>query len=560
MELPKNITQIGETNPHCKVYVEDYVISYIKQLNQYAGEKEMAVALYGIRKEEGGITYLFFYGACRLVFLQKECRHLSQAVLQEAEKQRKKFFPDTVFLGYRLLDGEMIEGFHICEQGVCRYVEGYAQFYEKNDAMLAFMLEERQEAVKPETVDQEKYNVVKRRQEERRGMAQEKSGHAMLRRITHTQESVHEAAGANSGVDARPGMGADVRTNAGVNAGGNGKLRGMKLTAAAVFALLCVTGLAAMGNGEKLEEWQMALRQLMENMSEQQLPDAVQVSNGTAQVGTIVAEDKLNNAILNENAAADPALTASGAGQASAPGTAEGDQAGQQEPGQGQAAGQEGAQGQDQEAGQEGTQGQNQAAGQEGAQGQAAGQEGAQGQNQTAGQAGTQGQNQTAGQEGAQGQNQAAGQEGAQGQDQEGAQGQNQTAGQEGAQGQDQAAGQAGAKGQNQAAGQEGTQGQDQAAGQQPVQSSGGEQDSGTSQTSGGGEQPVQGETQTPETKPAAGPTAELESYTIQRGDTLIGICVKRYGSDTRVSEVCSLNNIEDPDDIKVGEKIFLPQ
>ncbi len=510
MELPKNITQIGETNPHCKVYVEDYVISYIKQLNQYAGEKEMAVALYGIRKEEGGITYLFFYGACRLVFLQKECRHLSQAVLQEAEKQRKKFFPDTVFLGYRLLDGEMIEGFHICEQGVCRYVEGYAQFYEKNDAMLAFMLEERQEAVKPETVDQEKYNVVKRRQEERRGMAQEKSGHAMLRRITHTQESVHEAAGANSGVDARPGMGADVRTNAGVNAGGNGKLRGMKLTAAAVFALLCVTGLAAMGNGEKLEEWQMALRQLMENMSEQQLPDAVQVSNGTAQVGTIVAEDKLNNAILNENAAADPALTASGAGQASA--------------GQGQASGQEGAQGQNQAAGQEGTQGQNQAAGQEGAQGQASGQEGAQGQNQ----AGTQGQNQTAGQEGTQGQNQAAGQEGVQGQ--------------------------------NQTAGQEGAQGQDQAAGQQPVQSSGGEQDSGTSQTSGGGEQPVQGETQTPETKPAAGPTAELESYTIQRGDTLIGICVKRYGSDTRVSEVCSLNNIEDPDDIKVGEKIFLPQ
>ena len=66
MELPKNITQIGETNPHCKVYVEDYVISYIKQLNQCASEKEMAVALYGIRKEEAGITYLFLYGACKI--------------------------------------------------------------------------------------------------------------------------------------------------------------------------------------------------------------------------------------------------------------------------------------------------------------------------------------------------------------------------------------------------------------------------------------------------------------------------------------------------------------
>ncbi len=48
--------------------------------------------------------------------------------------------------------------------------------------------------------------------------------------------------------------------------------------------------------------------------------------------------------------------------------------------------------------------------------------------------------------------------------------------------------------------------------------------------------------------------------YIVQKGDTLIGICVKRYGSDTRVSEICSLNNIENPDDIKVGEKIFLPQ
>ena len=104
MQLPKIVTQIGESNPHCKVYVEDYVISYMKQLNQYARDKSMAVGLYGVRKEEAGVTYLFFYGAGRLNFLQKECRHLSQAVLQEAEKQRKRYFQDYVFLGYRLLD------------------------------------------------------------------------------------------------------------------------------------------------------------------------------------------------------------------------------------------------------------------------------------------------------------------------------------------------------------------------------------------------------------------------------------------------------------------------
>ena len=70
-------------------------------------------------------------------------------------------------------------------------------------------------------------------------------------------------------------------------------MRNMKFAAAAVFALLCVTGLATMGNGERLEEWQTAARQLMENMSRKQLPDVVEVSNGSAQVGTIVAEEQI---------------------------------------------------------------------------------------------------------------------------------------------------------------------------------------------------------------------------------------------------------------------------
>lgn len=31
MELPKNITQIGEADKHCRIYVEDYVVSYINK-------------------------------------------------------------------------------------------------------------------------------------------------------------------------------------------------------------------------------------------------------------------------------------------------------------------------------------------------------------------------------------------------------------------------------------------------------------------------------------------------------------------------------------------------
>lgn len=424
MELPKNITQIGETNPHCKIYVEDYVISYIKQLNQHAKDKELTAALYGVKKEEGGITYLFLYGACRLLFLQRECRHLSQAVQQEIEKQRRKYFPDYIFLGYRILNGEMVEGFHICEQSVCRYVEGYAQFYEKNDAMLAFMLEERQEEIQPETVDQEKYDVVRKRQEERRALAEDKRGQAFHFKV---RERKQPASGAESGA---------------------GKMRNMKFAAAAVFALLCVTGLATMGNGERLEEWQTAARQLMENMSRKQLPDVVEVSNGSAQVGTIVAEDKLTDAIRQENTAAGEGSPESDSGQAANPANGEGAETTQQ-----------------------------------------------------------------------------SGQQ------------------------TEQPSGQPSGNGQ---APPESAQTPDQQATPEPQP------------TPEPTPQPTPEPTPQPTPEPTPQPTpdqaAELTSYIVQRGDTLIGICIRKYGSDARVREICSLNNIDDPDDIKEGEKIFLPQ
>jgi len=52
---------------------------------------------------------------------------------------------------------------------------------------------------------------------------------------------------------------------------------------------------------------------------------------------------------------------------------------------------------------------------------------------------------------------------------------------------------------------------------------------------------------------------AEPLSYTIKEGDTLIAISLRQYGSDMKVQEICSLNQIDNPDDIKVGQKILLP-
>lgn len=391
MELPKNITQIGEVDKHCRIYVEDYVVSYIKQMNGIAQNKDIAIALYGRKMVEDGVSYVFIYGSAKLNFLQKAVRHLSQAQEQEIEKLRKKYFSEMKFLGYRILNGEMVEGFQICEQDICRYVEGYAQFYEKNDSMLAYMLENRGEEVPPEKVDQEKYETVRKRQEERRQHQEE--------RRQHRENGYPE----QEKIIQMPTVG----------------LRRMKMAATGVFVLLCVVALALMkqeSTGESLGE---AARQAMSSMMEQKLPDAEEEAEQTS---TLVAEDKLEDALRQENAAANTEITDV------TPETV---------------------------------------------------------------------------------------------------------------------------------------------ATQPPTDSNVAE--TATQMT----EETTQEATQSAEpvsddvipTTPVPEPTAESSvqavsqpvSYTIKRGDTLIGISIRNYGSDARVSEICSLNGIKDPDDIKIGQEILLP-
>jgi nucleoid-associated protein YgaU len=52
----------------------------------------------------------------------------------------------------------------------------------------------------------------------------------------------------------------------------------------------------------------------------------------------------------------------------------------------------------------------------------------------------------------------------------------------------------------------------------------------------------------------------EPVSYTVQKGDTLLEICRKQYGSADRLKEVEQVNGITDPDAIYVGQQLLLPQ
>lgn len=269
MDLPKNITQIGEADAKCKIYVEDYVVSFLKQLNPLARDKTMAAALYGRRETEEDKTYLFVFGAGKLDFIQRETRHLSQAQKQEIERIRSQYFRDYEFLGYRILDGEMVDGFHICEQDICRYISGYAQFFEKNEAMLSYMLESRQEEAAPESVDREKYDMVRDRQDRRRAR--------------YTEQLKHRAAEQGGSDGKRSG-------------GTVGRLQG---AAAAIFVLLCVLGIAMNsalmeGSGFSFEKWR-------QEFMEKKLPDETAVSGTDVQTDTLLTQDKLSEAVQIEN-------------------------------------------------------------------------------------------------------------------------------------------------------------------------------------------------------------------------------------------------------------------
>jgi len=311
MELPKNITQIGETDKSCKIYMEDYVVSYMKQMNRFAEDKEIAIALYGRRSEEQSLTYCFIYGACKLDFLQKPVRHLSQAQNQEIEKLRRKYFSNCELIGYTILNGEMIEGIHIAEQNGCRYVKGYACFYEKNDPMLAYMLDSRVTEAAPEEVSLEKYEEVKRRQEERRQeyVEQESAGrrenYAARRseeprtdRNAYQDRPYEEEAEENRVPERSAAERASKRNVTEIET----HMRGMRFAAASMFVVLCLVSVITLQTDGLGKEVGDKVKNLLQGLPSQngQNEESMQVMSDDV-IHTLVAEEQLAEAIRQEN-------------------------------------------------------------------------------------------------------------------------------------------------------------------------------------------------------------------------------------------------------------------
>ena len=65
-KLPKNIRQIGERDLNVKLYVEDYVNTYLKRLYPAGGQDLRVGLLLGEAKSQEGMPYLFADGALEM--------------------------------------------------------------------------------------------------------------------------------------------------------------------------------------------------------------------------------------------------------------------------------------------------------------------------------------------------------------------------------------------------------------------------------------------------------------------------------------------------------------
>lgn len=65
-----------------------------------------------------------------------------------------------------------------------------------------------------------------------------------------------------------------------------------------------------------------------------------------------------------------------------------------------------------------------------------------------------------------------------------------------------------------------------------------------------------------PATEPVSGAeeaAVSYESYIVKSGDTIMSICKRHYGNVSKFSEVVALNNLDDADQLYVGQEIKLP-
>ncbi|MEY8356262.1 LysM peptidoglycan-binding domain-containing protein [Lachnospiraceae bacterium 54-53] len=101
-KLPKNIRQIGERDQIVKLYVEDYVNTYLKRLYPAGGQELRVGLLLGSLEMNDGMPYLFIDGALEMEDVTEPGRKVvfSELSWKQAYRGMEQLFPKRSVLGW----------------------------------------------------------------------------------------------------------------------------------------------------------------------------------------------------------------------------------------------------------------------------------------------------------------------------------------------------------------------------------------------------------------------------------------------------------------------------
>ncbi|NBJ91929.1 hypothetical protein [Parablautia muri] len=124
MQLPTMVKQIGKIKGDERVYLEDYVCTYLNELKMGKEVFPLRVALFGhVCRKENRKFYLIF-GAASVIDELEYGRN--------EEQVRKEYFKEYELIGYVNIYGN--------KQKLPSSKEGYYIFYDKNEAMQNYLI------------------------------------------------------------------------------------------------------------------------------------------------------------------------------------------------------------------------------------------------------------------------------------------------------------------------------------------------------------------------------------------------------------------------------------
>ena len=291
IELPKNVRQIGDPEDRRKIYIEDYVITYLRRL---AGEETLnsrVAILLGHTEEMDGLPYLFIRGAVGLKKLEYTENGIpfTDEIWAEVYGAMKEYFADLDILGWYLslpgypmeLGPELLKihvnyfggvdkvllvsdssdeaaDFFAYENGKLTRQRGYTIFYERNEAMQRYMIE----TGDGESID-EKEHFEDRAIKSFRTIVQEKREASGQKRV----------------------------------------MTFLYMASTFLVMVVLVIGITLINNYEKMTGLETALRELTDSLEQQDTElkaayaDLGQAEDGTAQDGTAAEENRVGTTV-----------------------------------------------------------------------------------------------------------------------------------------------------------------------------------------------------------------------------------------------------------------------